>query len=209
MSDRTQVAPFDGTAVVLHLIEAAREWARVQGAGLRPEAVALVAWVSELEERYEREKVAPAPVGWEPRQWRELLPGDTVSLGGAEAVIAAPAVTQHWHVDTRNEVRKWHTGPDEDHCRTCQQRCRRARGWESPALEHSVTLIRLEGREQAYRMPPDGEVETLRGEAGREADAASGYRSPLAEDGPDVLTEWAWEAVQTLQAAGLKPVEVK
>lgn len=176
--------PFDGTAVVLHLIEAARActtvW-REQGTRLKPEATALVAWVAELEERYAREQPAPAPAGWEPRKWRELLPGDRVSMGGQEATIAQPAVTQHWHVDPRSNT------------------------YRPQPMEHAVTLIRLEGREQAYRMPPDGEVETLRGEAGREADALAGYRSWGAEQPVDVLAEWAWEAVQTLRAAGLDP----
>ena len=175
--------PFDGTAVVLYLIEAARTCAatwREQGLRLKPEATALVAWVAELEERYAREQPAPAPVGWEPRRWRELLPGDRVSMGGQEATIANVA-TSRWHVDPLSNT------------------------YRPQPLEHEVTKVRLEGRAPLYSMPPDGEVETLRGEVGQRADAGSGYRSPLVGESVDVIKEWAWEAVQTLQAAGLEP----
>jgi len=204
--------PVDGCAVVLHLIEAARAWARTAGA-VGPDGTALAAWVAELEDRYEREARGEVAVGWEPRRWRELVAGDRVELGGVEAVIAS-AVTQHWHVDTREEMRRWHPGSgndaEEGSCRTCRGACHRGRGWESPALERSVTEVRLEGRDRVYQMPPDGEVETLRGPAGRALDEVNGHRSrvPGGIDPAEVLASWVQDAAATLEAAGLGPIEV-
>lgn len=202
----TELQPADGTAVILHLIEAARVWAR--SSGEPGPATALAAWVGEIEARYGREKIAPAPVGWDPRKWRVLVKGDRVELGGIEAEIEWTE-TQTWHVDPDEDHRRWHEGPEIDHCKACGQRCRKARGWFSPPLKHTFTKVKLVGRDQVYKMPPEGEVETLRGEYGRDLDAVAGYRSPLAEEVHDVMTDWARDAADTLAAAGLGPVEVK
>ena len=213
-----ELQPVDGCAVVLHLIEAARAWARTAGA-VGPEGTALAAWVAALEDRYEREARGEVAVGWEPRRWRELVAGDRIEIGGHEAVIES-SFTHDWHVDARDEARRWHPGAgndvDGDPCRTCRGACRRGRGWESPALEHSVTSIRLEGRryektpDGSYRMPSDGEVETLRGPAGQALDEVNGHRSrvPGGVDPIEVLGSWVADAAATLEAAGLGPIEV-
>jgi hypothetical protein len=213
----TGVREIEGYVVVLHLIEAARAFVRTAGP-LKAEGVALAAWVGELEERYEREARGGAPIGWEPRRWRELVQGDRVSLGGVEAVIESTNTLQ-WHVDVSDEARRWHTGTgnndDEDPCRTCRGACRRGRGWESPALEHSVTSVRLDGHRNpktpdgSYKMPPDGEVETLRGPAGQALDEVNGYRSQIPGNDPvEVLASWSEEAAAVLEGAGLGPIEV-
>lgn len=206
----TGVKPIDGAAVVLHLIEAARAWAHT-AAPLKAEGVALAAWVAELEERYEREARGDAPVGWEPRRWRELVAGDRVELGGVEAVVQS-AQTLDWHVSPDKYA--YHVGignsDDENPCRACNGRCRETRGRKYEALEHSVTSVKLEGREPVYQMPPDGEVETLRGPAGQALDEVNGHRSqvPGGADPIEVLGSWAAKAALTLEGAGLGPVEV-
>lgn len=205
----SELKPIDGTAVVLHLIEAARAWARGEQAQ-GPEGAALTAWVTELEDRFEREQRGDAPVGWEPRRWRELIAGDRVELGGVEAVIASAQV-QNWHVSPDKYA--YHVGignsDDENPCRACKGQCRETRGRKYEALEHSVTAVRLEGREPLYQMPSEGEVETLRGPAGQAVDEVSGYRSQIPGAEPiDVIGSWAAEAAQTLEAVGLGPIEV-
>jgi len=202
--------PVDGCAVVLHLIEAARAWARTAGA-VGPEGTALAAWVAELEDRYEREARGEVAVGWEPRRWRELVAGDRVEIGGHEAVIAS-AMTQDWHAHP--EKYSYHPGMDNDveenPCRACRGACRETRGRKYEALEHSITAVRLEGRDPLYQMPPDGEVETLRGPAGRALDEVNGHRSRVPDgiDPAEVLGSWVQDAAATLEAAGLGPIEV-
>jgi hypothetical protein len=199
--------PADGTAIILHLIEAAREWAaEPMNAGMTPVAYTLAAWVDALEKRYAREKHDLAPVGWEPRRWRELVAGDRIEIGGHEAVIEK-AYDGTWHVDPENYV--YHPGPDRgEECRPCGGRCRETRGRKYPALEQSYVSVKLEGREPVYTMPPDGEVETLRGPAGQAIDEANGHRSALGEHEIDVMASWAADAALTLEHAGLGPVEV-
>lgn len=186
MTDR-EVVPFDGTAEVLHLIEAARALAATAGDVDRrtdPAALAVIGWAQALEARYAREQPAPDPVGWEPRRWRELVAGDTVEAGGVETEVLA-ASTQRWHVDPNsNEYRP-------------------------TPLEHDVTVVTLAFRpDQPYRMPPDGEVECLRGPAGQAVDEANGHRSLLSQEPIDVMASWAADAALTLEAAGLGPAEV-
>lgn len=189
--------PFDGTAVVLHLIEAARA-ARLAVLkadqeikdlhDMPGEVWELIGWVEKLEERYAREQPAPEPVGWEPRRWRELVAGDRVEMGGVEAEVVGDAFTNDWHVDPRSSE------------------------YRPAPLEHSVTNVRLKwgepAQEKVYPMQPDGEVETLRGPSGLALDAAAGYRSLLAEEPIDVLDGWAADAACTLEAAGLGSVTV-
>lgn len=199
----------EGYAIVLHLVEAARAVAHADGP-LTPEGQALVAWVTELEDRLTRETAA-GPVGWEPRRWRELIAGDRVELGGVEAVIAS-TVTQNWHVDPEKYV--YHVGignsDDENPCRACRGQCRETRGRKYQALEHSITAVRLEGRDPLYQMPPDGEVETLRGPAGQALDEVNGHRSRALGgiDPIEVLGSWAEDAAAVLEGAGLGPIEV-
>jgi hypothetical protein len=198
----------EGYAIVLHLIEAARAVAHADGP-LSPEGQALVAWVTELEDRLTRETAA-GPVGWEPRRWRELIAGDRVELGGVEAVIAS-AVTQNWHVDPEKYTYHPGSGREQDsECRACGGQCRETRGRKYQALEHSITEVRLEGRDPVYQMPPDGEVETLRGPAGQAVDEVNGHRSrvPGGVEPIEVLGSWVADAVGVLEAAGLGPIEV-
>lgn len=178
----TTAKPWDGTAVILHLIEACREVAASETVDHAGQDVTRIrAWVRELEEKLTRE-LGPATVGWEPRRWRELVQGDTVSLGGVEAVVES-AVTNHWHVDPRSSE------------------------YRPQPLEHSVTALRLAGRDQTYQMPPDGEVETLRGPAGQAVDEVNGRHFGMVEaDRVLVLGSWAADAFLTLEAAGLNPV---
>lgn len=189
----TNREPADGTAIVLHLIEAARDWRT--GAFVTsdegPELGTLARWVDALEERYAREQPAPEPVGWEPRRWREVVDGDRVTMGGVEALVIGAPVTHHWHVDPKSSE------------------------YRPAPLEHAARNVRLrwtgpDGAEQekVYPMPPGGEVECLRGPAGQEADRAAGHRSVLEGERVDVLEHWAGEAVAILELAGLGPVEV-
>lgn len=203
----TKLEPVDGTAIILHLIEAARAWTYSSGHG-DTETVALIEWVGKLEERYARERIEAAPVGWEPRYWRDLVSGDRVNVDGHEAVIES-AIPLAWHVDPDEKKRVWHEGPDRDQCKGCSGlRCKKARGWLYPALEWGKTVIKLEGRETLYRIPFENEVETLRGPAGRAVDEANGYRSVLGEEPVNVMASWAADAALTLEAAGLGPIEV-
>lgn len=209
--------PFDGTAVILHLIEAARAWQNAvvrelgsSGAHPLPEEQELDRWIDVLEARYQREKIEPEPVGWHPRRWCEVTAGDRVSLRGVEADVIR-CITHHWHVDP--EKREWHEGPDADYCRTCQQRCLKRKGWKNFPLEHDVTEVSLllpgETEPRTYpRMLPDGEVEVLRGPAGRALDEVNGFRSELQEEPINVMQSWAADAAVTLEAAGLGPVEM-
>lgn len=218
-----KIEPFDGTAIVLHLIEAARAVVRRPGYGLShlfdAEGRDLQRWVAELEIRYAREQPALAPAGWQPRTWSEVIAGDRVSLGGVEAEVVVSG-NQRWHVQPdpndptgRDVRREWHEGPDEDYCRSCQQRCLRHRGFRNFPLEHEVTAVTLllagETETRHYpRMHPDGEVEVLRGPAGQAFDEANGFRSALGEESINVLESWAEDAAITLEAAGLGPVKV-
>lgn len=221
-----KVEPFDGTAIVLHLIEAARAWQvavvhelGTTGAHPLPEERELDRWIDELQARYVQEQPAPAPIGWHPRTWSEVTAGDRVSLGGVEADVVR-AITHHWHVEPdpddpngRDVRREWHEGPDADHCRSCQQRCLRRRGFRNFPLEHTVTEVALllpgQTEPRTYpRMLPDGEVEVLRGPAGQALDEVNGFRSALGEESITVLESWAEDAAITLEAAGLGPVEV-
>lgn len=203
--------PADGTAIILHLIEAARAWNQPEAKWCGPEEQDLEYWIGQLEERYAREQAehGPAPVGWGPRAWRELVAGDTVEVGGVEAVIEK-AYPGDWHVSETDYA--YHPGPDRgeesDGCKNCRGRCRETRGRKYAALEHSYVSVKLEGREPTYKMPPDGEVETLRGPAGQALDEANGYRSALGEQEIDVMASWAADAAETLEAAGLGPIEV-
>lgn len=192
-----KVEPFDGAAVVLHLIEAARAWRNAvvaelddfRSSGLLEEQ-ALAGWVEQLEARYDREKIEPEPVGWEPRQWREVIAGDFVQMGGVQAMVKASTALD-WHVD-----------PSED--KDNQYRPR--------PMEHSAVRVTLSVDEwpepRTYSFPVDGEVETLRGSAGQALDEANGYRSVLAEEPINVMQSWAEDAAATLNSAGLGPVEV-
>lgn len=178
----TERKPIDGTAVILHLIEAARVVTKDHQSEIDPRDFRRLArWCDELEGWLER--ITP-PVGWEPRTWKELEPGDTVSVGGVEAVVES-AMYQSWHVNPKsNEYRP-------------------------TALEHDVVKLKLEGRPKLYDMPPDGEVEVLRGPIGQEKDRLSGRRRAQLQQEHDVMLErWADEAAQTIAAAGLGPVEV-
>jgi hypothetical protein len=177
--------PFDGTAEVLHLIEACRRLRKL--APLSEAARDIHHWVDALEARYTREQPEPEPVGWHPRRWRELVAGDRVEMNGVEALVEG-TVTNNWHVDPRSSE------------------------YRPEPLEHSVTVVRLTWGDppatKAYNMPPDGEVETLRGDAGQAVDEANGFRSALQEEPVDVMASWAEDAAITLAAAGLGPVEV-
>jgi hypothetical protein len=183
--------PADGAAEILHLIEAVRAWAphhtsraAVLGESIEQADTDLFRCIERLEARYAREQPAPEPVGWHPRCWRELVAGDRVEVAGTQATVLS-SMTQDWHVDPASNV------------------------YRPAGLEHSVTLIRLDYRpDQPYPMPPDGEVETLRGPAGQAIDEANGFRSALAEEPIDVMASWAQDAADTLAAAGLGPVEV-
>lgn len=184
--------PADGTAVILHLIEAVRHWKKF--CEIDPpwqHEITLKHWVEELERRLEREVPETAPVSWEPRTWGELCQGDRVSVGGVEAEVVAPVMVLRWHVDPNR--RKYVEGL----------------GYVNFPLEHSTTRVKLSFREEAYDMPTGGEVETLRGPLGQERDRAAGRgRAGLEEDRAAVLGHWVDEAAQTLEAAGLGPVEV-
>jgi len=208
----------EGYAIVLHLVEAARAVAHADGP-LTPEGQALVAWVTELEDRLTRETAA-SPVGWEPRRWRELVAGDTIEVGGEEAVIEH-AYLGDWHVD--EEKYAWHPGPNDpengDRCRACGGgRCRQARGRKYAAKEQRYMRLMLVGRRNAenevdgsYHMYNlDGEVETLRGPAGQAVDEVNGHRSrvPGGIDPIEVLGSWAEDAAAVLEGAGLGPIEV-
>lgn len=176
--------PADGAAEILHLIGAARAWNGPDARWCGPEERHLAKCIERLEARYAREQPAPEPVGWHPRTWRELVAGDRVEVAGTQATVLS-SVTQDWHVDPASNV------------------------YRPTGLEHSVTLIRLDYRpDEPYPMPPDGEVETLRGPAGQAIDEANGFRSALAEEPIDVMASWAQDAADTLAAAGLGPVEV-
>jgi len=211
--------PVDGCAVVLHLIEAARAWARTAGP-VGPGGTALAAWVAELEDRFETETHGDAPVGWEPRRWRELMAGDKIEVGGQVAEIET-AYLGDWHVDP--EKWAWHPGPNDpensDSCRACGGRCRQTRGRKYEAAEQRYMRLMLVGRRNqdpksddgSYRMfNLDGEVETLRGPAGQAADRLSGHRSlaPGGVEPAQILDGWVEDAAATLAAAGLGPIEV-
>lgn len=181
----TEREPADGVAEILHLIEAAREFVHTPAAKSVAEPFAkMKRLVAALDRRYASHRPEPESVGWHPRTWRELVAGDQVAVGDAQATVLA-SITNHWHVDPRsNEYRP-------------------------TALEHSVTMITLDYRPgEPYSMPPDGEVETLRGPAGQAVDEANGFRSALHEEPIDVMASWAQDAADTLAAAGLGPVEV-
>lgn len=182
--------PFDGTAIVLHLIEAARAWAPyhearavVLGEGMEEADAVMFRWVQELEERYAREQPKAEPVGWEPRTWGELVAGDRVTMGGVEAEVVS---IRRWHVDPRSS--EYRPVPLE----SVEVRLK----WGTPP------------QVKGYPMPAAGEVETLRGPAGLALDEANGYRSLLAEEPINVMESWAADAAATLEAAGLGPVEV-
>jgi hypothetical protein len=174
--------PFDGIAVLLHLIEAAREVTAgdtVDHAG--QDVTTLRGWVRELERHLETIVPAVPEVSWEPRRWRELVQGDRVSLGGVEAEVESTS-TSTWHVD-----------PDSSEYRP-------------QPLEHTITHLRLVGRDTLYRMDPEGEVETFRGPAGQAVDEANGRHLGLVgADRHVVLASWAADAFTTLEAAGLSP----
>lgn len=176
--------PHDGVSVLLHLVEAVRAWDRKQsglGTMFDQEAGTVRAWLRELEEHLEEVVPKVPPVGWEPRRWEELVAGDTVSLGGQEAVVAS-AMLQEWHVDPASSE------------------------YRPQPLEHSYVALRLEGRDPLYRMPPTGEVETLRGPAGQAVDEANGRHLGMVEaDRVVVMGSWARDAMLTLEAAGLDP----
>jgi hypothetical protein len=180
--------PIDGTAVVLHLIEAAR--AARDAWHLDPHTpgyLPLVGWVEELERWL---PTAPA-VGWEPRRWRELVEGDRVSLGGQEAEV------------TGTSTGMWHVNPDK-------YRYVEGRGRVYEPLEHEITRLHLKGRDRSYEMPPDGEVETLRGALGQAEDLAAGrHREQVETERSAVLEDWAEQAAQTLRAAGLQPEVIR
>lgn len=182
----TEREPADGVAEILHLIEAAR--AARDAWHLDPATpgyLPLIQYVERLEARYAREQPAPEPVGWHPRTWRELVAGDQVEVGGVQATVLSCVSTFAGHVDPESNERR-----------------------PSP-LEHTTTLVRLDYRPgEPYSMPPDGEVETLRGPAGQAVDEANGFRSALHEEPIDVMASWAQDAADTLATAGLGPVEV-
>lgn len=181
--------PGDGAAVILHVIEAARAWnaeCGLQGPKrARPDLDvenSLAEWVDRLEAWLEREApAASVSAGWEARTWGELVEGDTVSVGGVEAVVESAQV-QVWHVDPRSSE------------------------YRPQPMEHSVTKVRLAGREPLYSMPTGGEVETLRGPAGQAIDEVNGrHAGMVAADRILILASWASDAFQTLQATGLNP----
>lgn len=178
-----QHKPADGVAALLHLVEAIRD---MRG-NLSDEGFALTAeaehWVRELDAWIEREQPEPEPMTWHPRRWREVLAGDRVSVGGVEAEVVLAGPLQSWHVDPRSSE------------------------YRPAPLEHEVypVTLRWDGQEKRYSMPPDGEVECLRGDAGVAVDEANAFRSSLAEEPINVLESWAEDAVSTLRAAGLRP----
>jgi hypothetical protein len=210
------IKPIDGTAVILHLIEAARQCVS-QDFGL-PACAALNEWTFRLESYLAEQIPDEHEAGWEARTWGELLPGDRVSLQGVEALVKQVALLP-WHVepDPEKGVRQvWHPGCDAvdeesgapEHCRACRGRCQRGRGFQVFPLEHSQVRITLEfgGQENSYPMAPDGEIEVLRGPAGIEIDRAAGRGAgQVRADREMVLGSWAAEAFQTLAAAGLSP----
>lgn len=201
--------PADGTAIILHLIEAARELRSYDNWPGHVGTSNIVYWIEKLEERYARDRIEPAPVGWEPRAWRDLLAGDTISLGGVEAVVEK-AHLHRWHVSETEYT--YHPGPDRgeesDGCRGCGGRCRETRGRKYAEHERAYVGIKLVGREKVYQMPLEGEVETLRGQGGQALDEVNGFRSSLAEEPIDVMASWAADAALTLEHAGLGPIEV-
>jgi hypothetical protein len=217
--------PIDGTAVILHLIEAVRAWNQPEARWCGQEERNLEEWANALETYLAEQIPDEQSAGWEPRTWGEVLTGDRVSAGGQEYLVKQ-AVVLNWHVESsasKNEgdrafgVRQvWHPGRDgmdeegkPEYCRPCKGRCARGRGFQTFPLEHSqiaVTLIAADGREGRFTMPTGGEIEVLRGEAGREIDRAAGRGAQIVKADRDmVLASWAGEAFQTLAAAGLSP----
>lgn len=181
--------PADGTAVVLHLIEAAR--AMRKHFPLSEAAREVQVWVDQLHAWVERETEANESPGWEPRTWGELEAGDRVALGGVEAEVES-AMVLNWHVDP---VKYTYV---------------EGRGRVYQPLEHSITKVRLKGWEPLYDMPTGGEVECRRGPLGQEKDRAAGRRrSGLDEEQAALLEHWATEAALTLAAAGLQPEEIR
>lgn len=214
--------PADGTAVILHLIEAARAVGRSYHFPRDPAAIEdvriLVGRIEMLESYLAEQIPNEQEAGWEARTWGELLPGDRVSLQGVEALVKQVALLP-WHVepDPEKGVRQvWHPGYDAvdeesgapERCRACRGRCQRGRGFQMFPREHSQVRITLEfgGQETSYPMAPDGEIEVLRGPAGIEIDRAAGRGAgQVRADREMVLGSWAAEAFQTLAAAGLSP----
>lgn len=178
----TTAKPFDGIAALLHLVEAAREVTAGETVDYAGQDVTkLRGWVRHLEEHLKAIVPDVPEVGWEPRRWRELIQGDTVSLGGVEAVVES-ASYQEWHVDPRSS------------------------DFRPVPMDHAVVALRLVGRDPLYRMPPEDEVETLRGPAGQAVDEANGRHLGLVKaDRRMVLASWAADAFVTLEAAGLDP----
>lgn len=198
----SKLEPVDGTAIILHLIEAAR--ALINDGTIDHTLTANVRhWTHQLEERYARERIEAAPVGWEPRRWRDLVVGDRIEVSGNEAVVERAA------------LEKWLTLPpeglpgDPDYPRSPDSPKYRELVYRPKPYVHSYVAVKLEGRDTTYKMMnPDGEVETLRGPAGRAVDEANGYRSVLGEEPVNVMASWAADAALTLEAAGLGPIEV-
>lgn len=209
--------PADGTAVILHLIEAARAVGQSYHFPHDPAAIEDVRILVdriEMLETYLAEQIPDEQlVGWEPRTWGEVVAGDTINAGSGDLLVQQ-AARLDWHVEPDRRV--WHVGRDAvdeerkpEYCRGCKGRCHRAKGFQNFPLEHSqmaVTLAAADGREGRFTMPTDGEIEVLRGEAGREIDRAAGRGAQIVKADRDmVLTSWAGEAFQTLAAAGLSP----
>lgn len=214
----TTPKPADGYAVVLHLIEAARELISPEGGQVDQCSDRLIEWTRVLESYLAGEVPDEQPAGWEARTWGEVLPGDRVSLGGVEADVRQ-AVILGWHVepDPETGVRQvWHPGHDAideesgapKYCRGCKGRCARGRGFQTFPLEHSQVRVELafDGQVKSYGMPTGGEIEVLRGEAGRAADRASGRHTDMIKADRDaVLASWAAESFEVLEATGLSP----
>lgn len=211
--------PADGTAVILHLIEAARALAQSAPRFKGTPAAAVVEWADRLESYLAEQIPDEQPAGWEARTWGEVVAGDRVSLGGVEADVQQAALLP-WHVepDPEKGVRQvWHPGRDAvddetgapKHCRGCKGRCTRGRGYQTFPLEHSQMRVTLDidgHGVKALGFAPDGEIEVLRGEAGRELDRVAGRGADIVKADRDmVLASWAREAYETLAAAGLSP----
>lgn len=174
---RPPLRPADGVAVLLHLVQAAREVASREGLDLDGQDVReITRWVRELDRWVDEAQPPPLVAQWEPRKWRELVHGDRVRMGTAEAEVQSTG-TATWHVDPKSNDR-----------------------YPRP-LDHDVTHVRLVGREPLYRMPADGMVDTFRGAAGLALDEAARGREVPAE----ILGSWAGDAILTLVAAGLDP----
>lgn len=178
--------PIDGTAVILHLIEACREVTSRTGLELDGQDVReIVKWTRALEARYEREQPEPEPVTWHPRTWGEVIEGDMVQLHGVKALVKASTLL-NWHVDPNSSE------------------------YRPVAMERAEVRVTLlwNGNERTYGFPPRGEIEVKRGPAGQAVDEANGFRAGAGDEPVNVLHSWAEDAAATLNAAGLGPVEV-